>query len=104
MARPCGLCFATTEILYTNLEELHSTFNYLPSRIQKCDESGIKAGRSDGATVLAKSCIRFIHSIELDQREHLSVLSCINADRGCIPNSYILKGTYFLEDYIACCE
>ena len=51
--------------------------------------------------MLAKRGSRAVHSIEPDQREHLSVLSCINAAGGCIPNFYILKGTYFLEDYIA---
>ena len=45
-----------------------------------------------------------MHSIELDQQEHLSVLSCINIDGRSIPNFYILKGIYFLEDYIASCE
>ena len=54
--------------------------------------------------VLAKQGSRTVHSIEPDQREHLSVLSCINAVGGCIPNFYILKGMYFLEDYIARCE
>ena len=42
-----------------------------------------------------------MHSIESDQREHLSVLSCVNTDGGSIPNFYILKGYYFLDDYIA---
>ena len=32
------------------------------------------------------------------------MLSCINADGGSIPNFYILKGSYFFEDYIARCE
>ena len=54
--------------------------------------------------MLAKQANRSVHSIEPNQREHLSVLSCINADCGSIPNFYILKGTYFLEDYIARCE
>ena len=54
--------------------------------------------------MLAKRGSRIVHSIEPDQREHLSVLSCINAAGRCIPNFYILKGTYFLEDYIARCE
>jgi hypothetical protein len=45
-----------------------------------------------------------VYNIEADQKEHLSVLSCINADGGCIPNFYILKGTYFLKDYVKCCE
>ena len=50
---------------------------------------------------MAKRGSKFVHSVEPDQREHLSVLSCINAGRGSIPNFYILKGTYFLQDYIA---
>ena len=54
--------------------------------------------------MLAKRGNRAIHSIEHDQREHLSVLLCINAVGRCIPNFYILKRTYFLEDYIARCE
>ena len=32
------------------------------------------------------------------------MLSCINADGGSILNFYILKGSYFFEDYIAKCE
>ena len=54
--------------------------------------------------MLAKRGSRSVHSIEPDQREHLSVLSCINAGGGHISNFYILKGIYFLEDYIANCE
>ena len=53
---------------------------------------------------MAKRGSKSVHSIELDQREHLSLLSCINVGGGSIPNFYILKGTYFLEDYIASCE
>ena len=53
---------------------------------------------------MAKKGSRSIHSIEPDQREHLLVLSCVNVDGDSIPNFYILKGTYFLEDYVAKCE
>ena len=60
--------------------------------------------RSGGATVLAKGGTRSVHSIEPNHREHPSVLSCVNADGGSIPNFYILKGSYFLEEYIARCE
>ena len=80
------------------------TFHYPLSHIWNCDESGVQAGRNGGATVLAKRGSKLVYSIEPDQREHLSVPSCINADGGSIPNFYILKGTYFLEDYIARCE
>ena len=45
-----------------------------------------------------------VHSIEPNQKEHLNDLCSINVDGGCIPNFYILKGCYFLEDYIANCE
>jgi hypothetical protein len=31
-------------------------------------------------------------------------LSCINAEGGCIPNFYIIKVTYFLQDYFKHCE
>ena len=41
-----------------------------------------------------------VHTIEPDQKEHLSVLSCINADGGKILNFYILKGIYFQQDYV----
>ena len=64
----------------------------------------MQARRAGGATILARRGNRFVHSIEPDQKEHLSILSCVNADGGCVPNFYILKGCYFLQDYIANCE
>ena len=104
VARTRSLCPATAETLYGNLETLYRTHNYPPDHIWNCDESGVQASRSEGATVLARRGSRSVHSIEPDQREHLSVLSCINAGGGDIPNFYILKGIYFREDYIANCE
>ena len=94
----------TAETLYANLEFLYSSYKYPLTHIWNCDESTVYAGRSSGAIVLAKRGNRSVHSLESNQREHLSVLSCINADGGSIPNFYILKGSYFLEDYIARCE
>ena len=61
----------------------------------------MQARLSSGAIVLAKCGTKSIHSIEPNQKEHLSVLFCVNADGGFISNFYILKGLYFLEDYIA---
>jgi hypothetical protein len=104
MGRARGLCPISAASLYSNLEELYTSFHYLPSHIWNCDESGVQAGRSGGATVLARTSSRSAHCIEPDQREHLSILSCINADGGCIPNFYILKGTYFRDDYVKRCE
>ena len=104
VSRARALCPIIAESLYENLEQLYSAHNYPPGHIWNCDESGVQAGRCGGATVLAKRGSKSVHSVEPDQREHLSVLSCINAGGGSIPNFYILKGTYFLQDYIAGCE
>ena len=104
VARARGLCQTTVATLYENMENLYNTFKCPPSHIWNCDESGVQVGRSGGATVLARVGSKSVHTIELDQREHLLVLSCINADGGKIPNFYILKGTYFLQDYVKNCE
>ena len=102
--RARALCPIIPNSLYANLEELYNAHNYPPSHIWNCDESGIQVGRSGGATVLAKRGSKSVHSVEPDQREHLLVLSCINTGGGSIPNFYILKGIYFLQDYIVGCE
>jgi hypothetical protein len=104
LGRARGLCPSSVASLYCNLEQIYSTFHYPPSHIWNCDKSGVQAGRGGGATVLAKVGNKSVHNIEPDQKEHLSVLSCINTDGGCIPNFYILKGTYFLKDYVKRCE
>ena len=102
VARAGALCSITIENLYANLERLYT--DYPPTHIWNCDESDVQVGRAGGATVLARKGSRSVHSIEPDQKEHLSILSCVNADGGCIPNFYILKGCYFLQNYIANCE
>ena len=104
VARARALCPITAESLYANLERLYTTYTYIPTHIWNCDKSGMHAGRAGGATVLPRRGSRSVHSIEPDQKEHLSILSCVNANGGCIPNFYILKGSYFLQDYIANCE
>ena len=104
VARACALNPTTPEILYSKLEFLYSSYKYPPAHIWNCDESGVQVGHSGGGTVFAKRGSRSVHSIELNQKEHLSVLSCVNADGGSISNFYILKGSYFLADYIARCE
>ena len=104
VSRARALCPIIAESLYANLEQLYNAHNYPPSHIWNCDESGVQVERSRGATILAKRGSKSVHSVEPDQREHLSVLSCINVGGGSIPNFYILKGTYFLQDYIVGCE
>ena len=102
--RARGLCPTTAITLYSNLANLYNTFKYPPAHIWNCDEFGVQASRSGGATVLAKLGSKNVHAIEPNSREHLSVLSCINAAEGKIPNFYILQGKYFLQDYVRKCE
>ena len=105
MARvQCGLYPISVKTLYSNLEFLYSSYKYPPSHIWNCDNSGVQGSRSGGATILARKGSRYVHFIKPNQREHLSILSCVNVDGGSIPNFYILKGTYFLEDYVANCK
>ena len=101
MGRARGLCPTSTTTIYCNLQELYNTFNYPPSNIWNCDESGVHVGRYGGATLLAKLDSKYVHTIEPDQREHLYIISCINATKEKI---YILKGTYFLQNYIKNCQ
>jgi hypothetical protein len=82
VGRARGLCPSSAASLYCNLEKLYNNSKYPPSHIWNCDETSVQAGRSGGATVLAKTGSRSVHSVEPDQREHLSVLSCINAQGG----------------------
>ena len=73
MARTRALGPTTAETLYANLERFYTSYNYLASYMWNCDKSCVQVGRSGGATMLAKRRNRCVHSIELDQREHLSI-------------------------------
>ena len=69
MAKARALCFAMTDILYSNLEYLYTTYNYPTSHIWNCDESSVQAERSDRATLLAKRSRRYVHLIESYHRK-----------------------------------
>jgi hypothetical protein len=75
-----------------------------PSHIWNADESGAQASRSGGGRVLAKTGAHNVHIITPNKREHISVLSCINAAGDSIPNFYIFKGKKFQRAHIAKCE
>ena len=74
MGRARGLCPTNVATLYSNLQELYNTFNYPLSNILNCDESEVHAWISGGATIIAKLDSKYVHTIESDQREHLSVI------------------------------
>jgi hypothetical protein len=104
LARAKSLCPENVATFYHNLEEAYTEHQYDPSHIWNADESGTQAGRSGGGRVLAKTGARNVHIITPNEREHISVLSCINASGDSIPNYYVFKGKQYQRAYIAECE
>jgi hypothetical protein len=104
MARARSLCPENVASFYNNLQEAYTEHEYDPSHIWNADESGAQARRSGGGRVLAKTGARSVHIITPNEREHISVLSCINAAGDSIPNYYVFKGKQYQRAYIAKCE
>ena len=102
--RARGLCPENVYSFYENLVEAYQEQKYPASQIWNADESGAQAGRTGGAMVVASKGAKQAHSVELDEREHVTVLSCINAEGQSIPNFYIFKGHKFKSNYIRGCE
>ena len=103
-ARAKGLCAENVASFYNNLEQAYQTHNYPPEHIWNCDESGAQAGRNGGGLVWAKKGSKTVHSLMPNEREWLTVLSCVNASGESIPAFYIFKGKRMRENYIAKCE
>jgi hypothetical protein len=102
--RARSLCAKNVSNFYENLSSLYAKYEYSPSQIWNCDESGVQVGRNGGAYVLAKTGSRNVHQVVLDEREWLTVLTCINAAGESIPNFYIFRGKRFRRNYIYMCE
>jgi len=54
--------------------------------------------------VFARRGTRSVHATLPSNKEHLTVLSCVNAAGECIPNFYIFKGKRKVRDYVSKCE
>ena len=104
VARARNMCPAIVAGFYANFEYLYLLHNYPKSHIWNCDESGVQVAKNGGAIVLAKKGNKVVNSITPDHREHISMLSCINAVGGKIPKFYIVKGKYFTTNHIRGCE
>jgi hypothetical protein len=102
--RARGLSAENIKSFYENLSCLYDTHNYSPSHIWNCDESGVQAGRNGSTYVLAKVGSHNVHQVVPDEREWLTVLTCINAAGESIPNFYIFRGKRFRRNYIQFCE
>jgi hypothetical protein len=90
--------------LYHNLQEAYTEHGYDPFHIWNADESGAQARRRGGGRILAKTDAKSFHIITPNEREHISVLSCINAAGDSIPNYYVFNCKQYQRAYIAKCE
>jgi hypothetical protein len=90
--------------LCDNLLDMYTIHKHPVTHIWNCDESGAQAGRNGRGRILAKRGIRSMHTVTPDEREWLSILSCINASGSSIPNFYIFKGRSFRRNFIIRCE
>jgi hypothetical protein len=100
LARARGMCPENVSTFYENLKLLYTQHNYAPDHIWNCDETGAQAGRSGGGRVFARKGVRNVHTVIPNEREWLSVLSCINASGGHIPNFYIFKGKQMRRNFL----
>ena len=104
ISRAKGLCAENVASFYTNLEELYQKYQYLADHIWNCDESGAQAGRSGGGRLWTKKGTRSVHTLLPNEREWLTVLTCINATDLHIPGFYIFRGKRIRDNYIRFCE
>jgi hypothetical protein len=102
--RAIGLCPENVASFYGNLQELYNTHKYLEINIWNSDESGIQVGRNGGGLVQARRGSQTIHSLMPNEREWITILSCINASGYSIPSFYIFKGKRVMENNIEHCE
>jgi hypothetical protein len=99
-----SLCPDNVKTFYSNLRSLYDKYEYSPSRIWNCDESGVQAGQNGGAYVLARQGCRSVHQVITDKHEWMTVLTCINANGQSVPNFYIFRGKRFRRNYVVHCE
>jgi len=86
---------------YGNLKKLYETHNYPTHHIWNCDESGAQVGKDGGGYVLAQKGCKTVHKkVTPDQREWITVVSCVNARGNTIPNFFIFKGKRNFRNYL----
>ena len=91
--RARNLCLENVSSFYHNLQTLYAQHNYNSNHIWNCEKSGAHAGRIGGGTlVFARHGLKAVHNIIPDEKEWLSVLTCVNAVGEYIPHYFIFKG------------
>jgi hypothetical protein len=92
-ARARNLCQETVSTFYKNLEELYQQHKYETSHVWNCDKIGVQAGHHSGTHVLAKKgADLYTADLYPNEREWMSILSCINASGESIPSFYNFRG------------
>ena len=102
--RAKGLCPPMVAKFYENLQNIYMEQEFQPTYIWNVDESGANTSRNGVGKVLAAKGSRNVHTIIPNEREWISVLTCINAFGDTIPHYYIFKGVRARRDYLALCE
>ena len=106
LKRTLGFTRKTTTDFYNLLESIYNTENYHPSHIWNADETGVCAAEGNfSIKVIAKKGSKAVRRTIADNREWMSIMTCISAIGSYIPNLYIFKRkTKPKIDYIQNCE
>ena len=106
MKRALGLNRESATFFYNLLEQIYSAHDFQPSHIWNSDETGVSAkGGNTSIKVIAKKGSKSVRHTIADDREWMSIMTCVNAVGSSIPNLYIFKKkTRPIIDYIRNCE
>ena len=99
-----NLCLPMVQSFYENLQNLYIQRQYQPTNIWNVDESGANTSRNGVGKVFGARGCRNVHTITLNEREWISVVTIINTNANFISNYYIFKGVRFTRDYLTLYE
>ena len=104
--RALGFTKKTTTGFYNLLQQVYNTQEYIPSHIWNLDEIGISVGDGNSTIkVVAKKGSKAVRFTSPDNREWMSIMTCVNAVGSYISNLYIFKRkTKPQINYIRDCE
>ena len=104
--RALGFTKKSTTAFYDLLETIYNTEEYHPSHIWNVDETGVCAAEGNlSIKVIARKGSKAVRQSNVDNKEWMSIMACINTVGPYISNLYIFKRkTKPLIDYICNCE
>ena len=83
---------------------MYTKYNYGPSKIWNLDESGGQANKNGLGKVIARKGARKVQVLVPNEREWMTVLTIINAEREYPPHFYIFKEKRKTRCYVSKCE